>query len=45
MTTKHLFLQFAMTFSDDNGRSISLDRQLGSGGEAKIYAEVGMTLR
>jgi len=36
-----LFLQFAMTFSDDSGRSISLDHQLGSGGEAKIYAVSG----
>jgi serine/threonine protein kinase len=40
-TIRHWCLQFAMTFTDNNGRAIILGRKLGSGGEADIYAVSG----
>src|ERR1700756_1836240 len=41
MTIRRWFWRFAMAFTDHTGRPVTLDRKLGSGGEAEIYSVSG----
>ena len=43
MTTRRWSSRFAMTFTDDSGRLVVLDRKLGAGGEAEVHSVSGQS--